>query len=68
MSTVEGLLLTQRVYVPDNQVLGIGVIVFAGQVLDKYMTVTLPETNMETHKGPYEDYSPSRRGLYGFPC
>ena len=29
---------------------------------------TLPETNMETQKGPYEDYSPSKRGLYGFPC
>ena len=29
---------------------------------------TLPETNMETQKGPYKDYSPSRRGLYGFPC
>ena len=26
---------------------------------------TLPETNMETQKGPY---SPSKRGLYGFPC
>ena len=22
---------------------------------------TLPETNMETQKGPYEDYSPSKR-------
>ena len=30
--------------------------------------VTLPETNMETPKGPYKDYSPSKRGLYGFPC
>ena len=29
---------------------------------------TLPETNMETQKGPYKDYSPSKRGLYGFPC
>ena len=29
---------------------------------------TLPETNMETPKGPYKDYSPSKRGLYGFPC
>ena len=27
----------------------------------------LPETNMETQKGPYKDYSPSKRGLYGFP-
>ena len=31
-------------------------------------TYTLPETNMETQKGPYKDYSPSKRGLYGFPC
>ena len=30
--------------------------------------VTLPETNMETQKGPHKDYSPSKRGLYGFPC
>ena len=30
--------------------------------------ITLPETNMETHKGPCKDYSPSTRGLYGFPC
>ena len=29
---------------------------------------TLPETNMETQKGPYKDYSPSKRGLFGFPC
>ena len=29
---------------------------------------TLLETNMETQKGPYKDYSPSKRGLYGFPC
>ena len=29
---------------------------------------TLPETNMETQEGPYEDYSPSKRGLYGFAC
>ena len=29
---------------------------------------TLPETNMETQKGPYKDYSPFKRGLYGFPC
>ena len=27
---------------------------------------TLPETNLETQKGPYKDYSPSKRGLYGF--
>ena len=26
---------------------------------------TLPETNMETQKGPYKDYSLSKRGLYG---
>ena len=30
--------------------------------------LTLPGTNMETRKGPYEDYSPSKRVLYGFPC
>ena len=23
---------------------------------------------METQKGPYKDYSPSKRVLYGFPC
>ena len=28
--------------------------------------LTLPETNMETQKGPYEDYSPSKRGYMGF--
>ena len=28
----------------------------------------LPKTNMETKKGPYKDYSPSKRELYGFPC
>ena len=28
---------------------------------------TLPETNMATQKGPYKDYSPTKRGLYGFP-
>ena len=28
---------------------------------------TLPETSMETQKG-YKDYSPSKMGLYGFPC
>ena len=26
---------------------------------------TLLETNMETQQGPYKDYSPSKRGLYG---
>ena len=30
--------------------------------------VTLLETNMETQKRPYKDYSPSKMGLYGFPC
>ena len=30
--------------------------------------ITLPETNMEAQKGPYKDYSPSKRGLYEFPC
>ena len=29
---------------------------------------TLPETNMETQKRHQKDYSPSKRGLYGFPC
>ena len=24
---------------------------------------TLPETNMETQKGPYKDYSPFKKGL-----
>ena len=23
---------------------------------------------METQKGPYKDYSPSKMGLYRFPC
>ena len=27
---------------------------------------TLPATNMETPKRPYEYYSPSKKGLYGF--
>ena len=31
-------------------------------------SVTLLETNMETQKGLYKDYSPSKRGLYEFPC
>ena len=26
------------------------------------MLATLPETNMETQKGPYKDYSPSKEG------
>ena len=25
-------------------------------------------TNMETQKGFYKDYSPSKGGLYGLPC
>ena len=29
---------------------------------------TPPETNMETQKSPYKDYSPSKRGLHRFPC
>ena len=29
---------------------------------------TLPETNMETQKRPYSDYSPFKQGLCGFPC
>ena len=33
-----------------------------------YRDYTLPETNMETQKGPYKEYSPSKRRLYGFPC
>ena len=31
-------------------------------------TFALLETNLETPKGPYTDYSPSKRGLYGLPC
>ena len=34
----------------------------------KMVALTLLETNMETQKGPYKDYSPSKMGLYGFPC
>ena len=34
----------------------------------KPKTPTLPETKMETPKGSYKDYSPSKIGLYGFPC
>ena len=30
--------------------------------------VTLPETNMETQKGPCKDHSPSKWVLYWFPC
>ena len=29
---------------------------------------TLPETELETQKGHYKDYSPFKGGLYGFPC
>ena len=29
---------------------------------------TLPETNMETQKGPYKDYSPSKIWLHGSTC
>ena len=29
---------------------------------------TLRETNMETQKGPYKDYGPFKKVLYGFPC
>ena len=29
---------------------------------------TLPEINMEIEQKPYKDYSPSKRGVYGFPC
>ena len=29
---------------------------------------TLLETNVETQKRPYKDYSPSKMGLHGFPC
>ena len=28
------------------------------------LAVTLPETNMETQKGPYKDYSPFEGGLH----
>ena len=38
------------------------------QSLGKRLNLTLPETNMETPKGPYKDYSPSKMGLYGLPC
>ena len=34
----------------------------------KPLIPTLLETNMETQKGPYKDYSASKMGLYGFPC
>ena len=30
--------------------------------------LTLPESNMETQKGRYKDYSPFKGGLYGVPC
>ena len=30
------------------------------------MEATLPETNMETQKGPYKDYSPFKGGYMGF--
>ena len=32
-----------------------------------FMSVRLA-TNMETQKGPYKDYSTSKRVLYWFPC
>ena len=34
----------------------------------KVTIVTLPETNMETQKGPYKDYVPFKGELSGFPC
>ena len=37
-------------------------------LLKTLTTLTLPETIMETQKGLYKDYSPFKRGLYGFPC
>ena len=37
-------------------------------LLCKHILYTLTETNMETQKGPSKEYSPSKRGLYGFPC
>ena len=33
-----------------------------------YDVFTLPETNMETQKGPCKDYSSFKKGLHGFPC
>ena len=39
-----------------------------GRKNGNYHLYTLPETNMETPKGPYKDCSPCKRGLYGFPC
>ena len=33
-----------------------------------FMEITLLETKMETQKGPYKDYSPSKMRLHGFPC
>ena len=37
-------------------------------VVDVTLVCTLPETNIETQKGSYKDYSPFKGGLYGFPC
>ena len=38
------------------------------QSTDHVPGITLPETNMETPKGSQKEYSPSKGGLYGFPC
>ena len=48
--------------------LGLGLVEEGRGHSDLHGTTTLPETNMETQKGPYKDYSPSKGGLYGFPC
>ena len=39
-----------------------------GRSIEEFLKATLLETNMETQKGPYKDYSPSKLGLYGLPC
>ena len=48
-------------------VVAVAASMLAPQVL-RLRVFTLPETNMETQKGPYKDYSPLKGGLYGCPC
>ena len=33
-----------------------------------HLKPTLPETNMETQRGPYEAIVTLKGGIYGFPC
>ena len=40
---------------------------FEALCMEWSQNISPPQTNMETQKGPYKAYSPSKLGLYGFP-